>query len=38
VLYHDHVGLYFASLRERFVSALLAEKDARGPFHTFLQQ
>jgi len=36
--HRDHVELYFASLRERFVSALMTEKDAGGPFHTFLQQ
>jgi len=30
--------MYFVSLRERFVKALEAEKDAGGPFQLFLQK
>ena len=35
---NDHVMFYFVSLRERVVAALMAEKDAGGPFQLFLER
>ena len=35
---NDFVWLCFASLRERVVAALMAEKDAGDPFQLFVQR